>query len=92
VQGLRSTADIVFVSAKVAVYVDGCFWHSCPDHATQPASNAEWWAEKLAKNRERDERADAELAALGWTVVRIWEHERSAEAADRVEAEVRART
>jgi DNA mismatch endonuclease, patch repair protein len=83
---LRSTADIVFGPARVAVYVDGCFWHSCPEHATQPVSNGAWWAEKLARNRERDKQTDEALAQAGWTVVRVWEHERCDEAADRVAA------
>jgi DNA mismatch endonuclease (patch repair protein) len=88
---LRSTPDIVFGPARVAVYVDGCFWHSCPQHATQPASNRDWWEQKLARNRERDRTADATLAAAGWAVVRVWEHESPDEAADRVEAIVRGR-
>jgi DNA mismatch endonuclease (patch repair protein) len=92
VAGLRSTADILFVSARVAIYVDGCFWHSCPEHATQPAANAGWWAEKLAMNRARDRRIDATLNAAGWLVVRVWEHEGVAEAADRVEAAVQSRS
>ena len=77
--------------ARVAVYVDGCFWHSCPQHATQPASNRDWWEEKLARNRERDRAADATLAAAGWAVVRVWEHESPDEAANRVETVVRNR-
>src|SRR4051812_3850161 len=67
--GLRSTADIVFPRAKVAVYVDGCFWHSCPEHATAPAANREWWRRKLLRNVERDRATDAALAAAGWRVV-----------------------
>src|SRR5436190_2079297 len=88
---LRSTPDIVFGPSRVAVYVDGCFWHSCPWHATQPASNRDWWEQKLARNRDRDRLADATLVAAGWAVVRVWEHESAGEAADRVEAVVRAR-
>jgi DNA mismatch endonuclease (patch repair protein) len=80
VSTLRSTADIVFRRAKVAVYVDGCFWHSCPQHATRPASNRAWWEQKLARNRERDEAIDAALFDADWVVVRVWEHERSVEA------------
>jgi DNA mismatch endonuclease (patch repair protein) len=82
--GLRSRADIVFGPARVAVYVDGCFWHSCPQHATRPKANAEWWDRKLARNRERDRETDQALAEQGWTVVRIWEHEDPVAAADRV--------
>lgn len=71
----RRRADLLFTRAKVAVFVDGCFWHSCPTHRTEPATNAEWWARKLARNVERDAETDSHLRALGWTVVRIWEHE-----------------
>jgi DNA mismatch endonuclease, patch repair protein len=90
-RALRSTADIVFGPVKVAVYVDGCFWHSCPEHATCPVSNGRWWEAKLARNRERDRATDAALTEAGWLVVRVWEHEQSVDAADRVEAVVRTR-
>ncbi|WP_306357405.1 MULTISPECIES: very short patch repair endonuclease [unclassified Nocardia] len=83
-RGLRRRADIVFPRRKVAVYVDGCFWHSCPEHATSPKNNAEWWAEKLAGNVARDRDTDARLREAGWTVVRVWEHERAESAADLV--------
>jgi DNA mismatch endonuclease (patch repair protein) len=69
----------------VAVFVDGCFWHSCPEHATYPKANQEWWAAKLAGNVARDRDTDARLGLAGWTVIRIWEHESAAEAADRIE-------
>ncbi|MFI6870853.1 very short patch repair endonuclease [Nocardia sp. NPDC050406] len=82
--GLRRRADIVFPRRKVAVYVDGCFWHSCPEHATSPKNNARWWAEKLAANVVRDRDTDARLAAAGWTVVRVWEHDSADAAADLV--------
>ncbi|RVW08619.1 very short patch repair endonuclease [Prescottella agglutinans] len=85
-RGLRRRADLVFPRKKVAVYVDGCFWHSCPQHATSPKNNAQWWADKLAANVVRDRDTDARLAAAGWRVVRIWEHEDPTEAADRVQA------
>jgi DNA mismatch endonuclease, patch repair protein len=88
---LRSTPDITFGPSRVAVYVDGCFWHSCPLHATRPASNEEWWDQKLARNRERDRATDAILTEAGWLVVRVWEHEAAGEAADRVESVVRSR-
>ncbi|WP_067718427.1 very short patch repair endonuclease [Nocardia yamanashiensis] len=84
IPGMRRRADIVFPRRKVAVYVDGCFWHSCPEHATFPKNNAEWWAAKLAGNVARDRDTDARLIAAGWTVVRIWEHERPDTAADLV--------
>ncbi|WP_062994689.1 very short patch repair endonuclease [Nocardia mikamii] len=84
--GLRRRADLVFPRRKVAVYVDGCFWHRCPLHATYPKNNAQWWAEKLAGNVARDRDTDARLAAAGWLVVRVWEHENSVAAADRVQS------
>lgn len=84
--GLRRRADLVFPRRRVAVYVDGCFWHCCPAHATYPKNNAEWWAAKLAGNVSRDRDTDARLADAGWTVVRIWEHEPAADAADRIQA------
>ncbi|MBF6136081.1 very short patch repair endonuclease [Nocardia otitidiscaviarum] len=83
-RGLRRRADIVFPRRKVAVYVDGCFWHSCPEHATSPKNNAEWWADKLAGNVARDRDTDTRLREAGWTVVRVWEHERAESAADLV--------
>lgn len=89
-KGIRRRADLVFPRRRVAVYVDGCFWHRCPQHATDPKNNAEWWAAKLAANVARDRNTDAALAAAGWTVVRIWEHENPAEAADRVQAALSA--
>lgn len=88
-KGVLSRADLVFGPAKVAVYVDGCFWHSCPEHGTMPRSNEAFWQDKLARNRERDAAVNELLAAAGWTVVRVWEHEEIAVAADRVESAVR---
>ncbi len=85
----RRRADIAFTSKRVAVFVDGCYWHSCPEHKTQPSNNADWWTTKLARNVERDRDTDAHLVGLGWRVLRIWEHEDSQGAADRVEAAVR---
>ena len=87
----RARPDIVFSRQKIAVFVDGCFWHSCPEHATQPKANEEWWAAKLAANVERDRRHDSELADEGWAVVRIWEHEDPVVAADRVQRLVEQR-
>ena len=87
----RRRADIVFPRAKVAVFVDGCFWHSCPLHATSPKNNAEWWSAKLKVNVQRDRDTDATLHSAGWTVVRVWEHESPAAAADDVEAVLPAR-
>lgn len=71
----RRTIDIAFTRAKVAVFIDGCFWHGCPLHATWPKANGPWWRDKIETNRRRDEDTTAALRGLGWTVVRIWEHE-----------------
>lgn len=86
----RRRADLLFTRRKVAVFVDGCFWHACPLHATSPKANAVWWRTKLDNNVARDRNTDEQLVRAGWTVVRIWEHEPVAEAADRVEALVRS--
>jgi DNA mismatch endonuclease, patch repair protein len=72
--GTRVRPDIVFTARRVAVFVDGCFWHVCPEHGTQPANNTWYWGPKLTRNVERDRTADAALAAAGWQVVRVWEH------------------
>ena len=77
--------------ARIAVFVDGCFWHSCPDHCHPPKANREWWAIKLASITERDRRTDVELLHAGWWPVRVWEHERPAAAVDRIEALVAER-
>jgi DNA mismatch endonuclease, patch repair protein len=87
--GVRSRADLVFTRAKVAVFVDGCFWHCCPVHGTRPKANAAWWEEKLSGTVRRDRDTDAALAAAGWRVVRIWEHEPAPVAAGRVVTQVR---
>lgn len=85
----RRTIDIAFTRAKVAVMVDGCFWHGCPDHGTRPRANSAWWREKLSANAARDADTNRVLQELGWRVVRIWEHERSATAADAIVKVVR---
>lgn len=85
---MRRRADIIFPRLRVAVYVDGCFWHGCPLHGTSPKANAQWWREKLDHNRQRDEDTDRVLSAAGWIVVRVWEHEDANEAATRVVAAV----
>jgi DNA mismatch endonuclease (patch repair protein) len=89
--GIRCRADIVFRCPRVAVFVDGCFWHCYPTHGTRPATNAEYWQAKLARNVERDRRTDLALEAADWTVIRVWEHEQAAAAADLIEGIVRAR-
>ena len=86
--GQKVRPDLVFAASRVAVFVDGCFWHRCPIHATDPRSNADYWREKFKRNVARDRANDAALQAAGWTVVRVWEHEDVAEAADRVEVAV----
>ncbi len=81
----------MFLGKRVAVFVDGCFWHGCPEHGTQPKRNEAWWSEKLRRNVQRDRETDAHLTGLGWVVIRVWEHEDTLAAADRVEAEVHNR-
>ena len=83
-QGLRCKADIVWRGLHLAVFIDGCFWHGCPNHATRPKANEEWWAQKLDANVARDRRTDSELAARGWTVLRFWEHEEPGAVADAI--------
>jgi DNA mismatch endonuclease (patch repair protein) len=85
VRGLRCRPDIVFSRNRLAVFVDGCFWHRCPEHATSPTRNAAYWDAKFRLNVERDRRHDQALAEAGWTVLRIWEHDATDAAADRVE-------
>jgi len=81
IKGVRRRADVVFPRQRIAVYVDGCFWHSCPIHATSPKANQAWWAAKLEANRHRDADTNRRLVAEGWLVLRFWEHENPAEAA-----------
>lgn len=71
----RRKIDIAFTRARLAVLIDGCFWHSCPEHATSPKANAEWWRHKLDRNIERDQETNEQLLSEGWTVLRFWEHE-----------------
>jgi DNA mismatch endonuclease (patch repair protein) len=87
----RRTIDIAFTRVKVAVMIDGCFWHGCPVHATQPKSNAQWWREKLDRNMARDRETTEHLAAAGWAVLRFWEHEAPNGAAELVAAAVEQR-
>ena len=87
----RRVADIVFSSAHVAIFVDGCFWHGCPEHASWPKSNANFWREKIEANRVRDADTDQRLSALGWKTVRVWEHEDPSDAASRIAELVDAR-
>lgn len=80
----RRTIDVAFPRQRVAVFIDGCFWHGCPSHGTKPTSNAEWWRTKLAANQARDEDTTALLSDAGWRVLRFWEHEPPDEVANRV--------
>lgn len=89
VAGRRVRPDLAFGPARVAVFVDGCFWHRCPLHSTRPSANAEYWQQKFAANVARDRADDAALQAAGWTVLRVWEHEDPLAAAQRVEGTVR---
>lgn len=82
--GVRRTADIVFTRLKVAVFVDGCFWHGCSEHHTVAATNATYWAEKVRRNRERDQETDQLLRDAGWLPIRVWEHEDAQAAADQI--------
>jgi DNA mismatch endonuclease (patch repair protein) len=83
-QDLRVRIDIAFPRAMVAGFVDGCFWHRCPEHGSDPCRNGDFWQRKLDRNVERDRRVDAELKAAGWKVVRVWEHEPVEAGADRI--------
>lgn len=91
IPAVRREADIIFGPAKVAVFVDGCFWHGCPVHATWPKSNEQFWRNKIEGNERRDRDTDQRLAEAGWLPLRVWEHEAPSEAADRVGAAVAAR-
>lgn len=84
----RRRLDVAFPRVKVAVLIDGCFWHGCPRHATQPKANAEWWRSKLDRNMARDRETTEHLLAAGWTVLRFWEHTPAEEIAATVRATV----
>jgi DNA mismatch endonuclease (patch repair protein) len=86
---LNCTADLIFPRARVAVFVDGCYWHGCPEHYTPPRTNPSYWGPKIARNQERDSRVTAELGSEGWTVLRFWEHDPADVAAIKIAAAVR---
>jgi len=86
----RRTIDVAFTRARLAVFVDGCFWHGCPEHGTRPQRNSDWWRWKIQRNQDRDADTDTLLEAAGWSVLRVWEHEDVTSAADRVEQLVRS--
>lgn len=75
VRGLRRRADIAFTRRRIAVFIDGCYWHGCPTHGTSPRRNADYWGPKLERNRQRDLDTNERLTTAGWTVLRFWEHE-----------------
>lgn len=91
VKGFRRRADLVFPRAKVAVMIDGCFWHGCPVHHTVSKTNASFWADKVRTNRARDVETTEKLTAAGWLVLRFWEHEDVNQVCDCVQAHVRQR-
>ena len=72
---LNRRADLVFTRTKVAVFIDGCYWHGCPEHGTTAKKNANYWGPKILRNRERDQETDRLLTEAGWTIIRVWEHE-----------------
>jgi len=84
IQEFNRKADIVFRTTKIAVFVDGCFWHGCPIHGTQAKANAEFWRNKIKQNRLRDLDTNEKLKKAGWKVVRVWEHENSEKAAEKI--------
>lgn len=88
---LRRTADMVFRPAKVAVFIDGCYWHGCPEHYVPPKTNTGYWSDKVARNMARDRDTDQRLEEAGWRVLRFWEHEPSESCAARIAAEVEKR-
>lgn len=90
--GERLTADLVFTRARVAVFIDGCFWHGCTEHYRPATTNSDFWAEKILQNRLRDERTDDMLLAADWLSLRFWEHERPLDVATTIATRVRHRT
>jgi DNA mismatch endonuclease (patch repair protein) len=87
----RRTIDIAFTRVRLAVYVDGCFWHGCPEHHVPPQTNSDWWTWKIGRNQARDADTDRQLGAAGWSVLRLWEHVPATEAAVQVEEAYRFR-
>lgn len=85
----RRSIDIAFTRTKVAVFIDGCFWHGCPEHGTVPRANADWWLVKLQRNKDRDAETEQVLKSIAWRVCRIWEHESPDSAAERISAVLR---
>ncbi|MER5646022.1 very short patch repair endonuclease [Streptosporangium sp. NPDC002524] len=90
-KSVRRTADLVFTKAKIAVFLDGCFWHGCPQHHTVAVTNATFWAEKVQRTRERDAETDRLLGEAGWLTIRVWEHEEPIRAAVQIAEVVNSR-
>jgi len=91
-KGLRRRADVVFGPTKVAVFVDGCFWHGCPQHgARRTTANTTYWREKVVRNQDRDADTDAKLSAAGWLIIRCWEHDDPEKVAERISSAVNLR-
>jgi DNA mismatch endonuclease (patch repair protein) len=86
----RVRVDIAFPRQRLAIFIDGCFWHRCPEHATDPVINGGFWSQKLSRNVERDRQVDAALRGAGWTVLRFWEHEDPLRSAQTINAALRA--
>ncbi len=84
VSAVNTRADIVFKSRKIAIFIDGCFWHGCPKHGTKAKANAEFWNAKIKNNQERDKKVTKELRKYGWKVIRVWEHEVTERACDKI--------
>lgn len=91
IERLNRRADIVFRSVKVAIFVDGCFWHGCPLHGTQANANAEFWKNKIKRNQERDAETNLLLKKAGWKVIRVWEHESPVKARAKIQKTIRRR-
>lgn len=89
IPAVRHTADIVFTKARVAVFIDGCWWHGCPQHHRPPRINSDYWHDKVERNQQRDRRVTVLLEDAGWRVVRAWEHQDPSEVAAQVERLVR---
>ena len=90
-KGLKRKADIVFRSPRLAVFVDGCFWHGCKEHRSPSKTNTEWWSQKIQGNRSRDADTDKKLRKAGWCVIRSWEHENPIDVAARIRSAVDSR-
>ncbi|QIR70707.1 very short patch repair endonuclease [Kocuria sp. KD4] len=82
--GLRRTADIVFTKKKIAIFIDGCYWHGCPEHCHLTSSNYDYWLQKIEGNKRRDAQTNAHLRAAGWTVLRYWEHTPAEDVVDEI--------